>query len=265
MKPSWPHVGCTVGNLCHLEIWPVSCQRVNQFSYTELCRAGFCWENWKNGDASGLQCMHHSHKQVFGLKDWAVAGIRDRSRMGVMPFTPTGLLYGPAPIHLCYLLINTKPHWRMPPFQIPAGPPQPLLSVCSFTSALPIKVFRCWITEMICIKDERKVYILPGVECGSRHNQVHSVLQWSMGVTSPRLGKVLIVLVLVRVWGIITFLAIWQEATAFFQYTFPTPSSLSLFREVSRSFWGEVGQFRKNTKTTDNWHLKLNSCAKVAQ
>lgn len=133
--------------------------------------------------------MHHNHKQVFGLKDWAVAGMRDPSRMSVMPFTPTVLLYGPAPIHLCYLLINTKPHWRMPPFQLPEGPPQPLLSVCSFTSALPTKVFHCWITEMICIKDEKKVNILPGVECGSQRNQVHRVLLWSMGVNSPRLGK----------------------------------------------------------------------------
>lgn len=257
MKPSWPHVGCTVGNLCQLEIWPVSCQRVNRFSYTELCRDGFCWENWRNGDTSGLQCVHHSHKQVFGLKDWAVAG------MGVMPFTPTDLLYGPAPIHLCYLLKNLIEECH--PFSFLKAHP----SLCCLCVHLPqLYQPRCFIAGSLkwSVSRMRRRFIFCqelNVVVGATKCTVCCRGAWES--TAQDWGKMLIVLVLVRVWGIITFLTIWQEATAFFQYTFPTPSSLSLFREVSRSFWGEVGQFRKNTKNADNWHLKLNSCAKVAQ
>lgn len=269
MKPSWPPVGCTVGNLCNLEIWPVSCQRVNldthQFSDTEHCRAGFCWENWRDGDASGLQCVHHSHKQVFGLQDWAIAGMYVPSRMGIMPFTPTVLLYGPAPIHLCYLLINAKPHWRVLPFQLPAGPPQPLLCVFIYLSSTNQRCLVAGSLKLSVSRMKRKFLFCQelNVVVGTTKSTV--CCSSAQESTGQDWGKMLIILVLMRVWENIIFLAIWQEATDFFQNTFPTPSSLSLFREVSRSFWGEVGQFRKNTNTTDSWHLKLNSCAKVAQ
>lgn len=139
----------------------------------------------------------------------------------------------------------------------PACPPQPLLSLPSKVWAVTgsrKNLGRGW-EHGLCS-------VLSWTACLAGLRGQH--VPWTQERTAQYWGRAIITLVLLRVCRKVFTVSLTRSCNILPRHIF-TSASLLLFSPISKSFWGQVRQFKKNTNTVDNWHLKLNSCAKVAQ